>query len=100
MINSKINSGNITDHLGIVFVSINENGRCEITISEFKKLLARAYQKGYEDASPLNSLSRTNTIPCEQNDNSAAKLAPSEPIPVDEWPEWEKLSNIRDKLDY
>jgi hypothetical protein len=84
MTNSKINSGNITEHLGIVFVSINENGRCEITISEFKKLLAKSYQKGYEDASSLNSLSHTNTIPCEQNDNPA-KLAPSFEIPAENW---------------
>ena len=80
MINSNIISENITDHLGIVFVSINEKGRCEITISEFKKLLAKAYQKGYEEASPLNSLSRTNTIPCEQNDN-LTKIE----IPVENW---------------
>jgi hypothetical protein len=83
MTNSKINSGNITDHLGIVFVSINENGRCEITISEFKKLLAKAYQKGYEEASLLNSLSRTNTIPSD-------KTSTSVPIPIEEW----------DKMDY
>jgi hypothetical protein len=84
MTNSKINSGNITEHLGIVFVSINENGRCEITISEFKKLLAKAYQKGYEEASLLNSLSHTNTIPCEQNDKPT-KIAKAEPIPIEEW---------------
>lgn len=83
MTSSKINSGNITDHLGIVFVSINENGRCEITISEFKKLLAKAYQKGYEEASLLNSLSRINTIP---SDKTAAPV----PIPIEEW----------DKMDY
>ena len=114
MINSKINSGNITDHLGIVFVSINENGRCEITISEFKKLLTRAYQKGYEDASPLNSVSHTSPVFCEQDsnitknatailtpvDNNIAKKATSVPIPVEEWPEWEKLGHIGDKLDY
>ena len=114
MINSKINSGNITDHLGIVFVSINENGRCEITISEFKKLLAKAYQKGYEEASSLNSVSRTNPVFCEQDsnmtknsiamltpvDDDVAKKATSVPIPVEEWPEWEKLGHIGNKLDY
>lgn len=101
MINPNINSGNITDHLGIVFVSINENGRCEITISEFKKLLAKSYQKGYEDASPLSSLSSINTITCEREDNPA-KLAKAEPIPVEEWPEWEKKFNTisSDKLNY
>jgi hypothetical protein len=79
MTNSKINSGNITEHLGIVFVSINENGRCEITISEFKKLLAKAYQKGYEEASLLNSLSHTNPI------ISSDKTTTSIEIPVENW---------------
>ena len=91
MVNSKINSGNITDHLGIVFVSINENGRCEITISEFKKLLAKAYQKGYEEASLLNSISRTNTFPCKQN-NDLTKIATLESAPIEIPIEnWDKL---------
>jgi hypothetical protein len=79
MINSNIISENITDHLGIVFVSINENGRCEITISEFKKLLAKAYQKGYEEASLLNSLSHTNPI------IPSDKTTTSIEIPVENW---------------
>lgn len=55
--NNTITENNILDNLGIYFISINDKGRCELTMSELKKIILRAYEAGVvSSVAPLNSL--------------------------------------------